>query len=287
MSDSRFDYPAPVAALGALDDASGNYRAEGWPDLVTQFGLTAEHVPDLIRMAHDLEGFWNILAEEDHDVPLTGYAPINAVHALGQLGVPDAIDSLIHLIHRNEAEEWDSDYFFDHIPSAIGLFGKPALLPVADYLADQGNPVEARAFLAASLQHMAEADPESRDGATIIATTQLAQHAIQDPWVNASLIDVLVELKAVKAASIMEAAFESGNVDLSLMGDWEDIQIRLGLLEERLTPVPQLEWVRELTPAPKTRKKAVAPKVNQKKQFNKMVSAKKKAKAKRKKKRKR
>lgn len=48
----------------------------------------------------------------------------------------------------------------------------------------------------------------------------------------------LTDLKAVEAASIMEEAFAADTVDLSIQGDWEDTQIRLGLLHERLTPKP-------------------------------------------------
>ena len=34
----------------------------------------------------------------------------------------------------------------------------------------------------------------------------------------------------------MEAAFVAEKVDLSIAGDWEDVQIALGLLAQRLTP---------------------------------------------------
>jgi hypothetical protein len=42
----------------------------------------------------------------------------------------------------------------------------------------------------------------------------------------------------VEAASIMEAVFQSGRFDLRHQGDWEDVQIELGLLSERITPSP-------------------------------------------------
>jgi hypothetical protein len=40
----------------------------------------------------------------------------------------------------------------------------------------------------------------------------------------------------------MEQAFVADRVDLSIMGDWEDVQIDLGLLEERLTPSDYGNW---------------------------------------------
>ena len=36
----------------------------------------------------------------------------------------------------------------------------------------------------------------------------------------------------------MEAACATDNVDESVCGDWEDVQVELGLLPERLTPRP-------------------------------------------------
>jgi hypothetical protein len=36
----------------------------------------------------------------------------------------------------------------------------------------------------------------------------------------------------------MEKAFAAKRVDISIPGDWEDVQIQLGLLDERLTPAP-------------------------------------------------
>jgi len=42
-------------------------------------------------------------------------------------------------------------------------------------------------------------------------------------------------------------------VDISILGDWEDAQIELGLLEERLTPAPQYTWLPDLFP-PKPRR---------------------------------
>lgn len=50
-----------------------------------------------------------------------------------------------------------------------------------------------------------------------------------------------MDLQAVESASIIEAAFVAKNVDISIHGDWEDVQIELGLLQERLTPAPNYQ----------------------------------------------
>jgi hypothetical protein len=48
----------------------------------------------------------------------------------------------------------------------------------------------------------------------------------------------LCDLKAVESAFVIEGAFAADGVDLSILGDWEEAQILLGLLEKRVTPKP-------------------------------------------------
>jgi hypothetical protein len=62
---------------------------------------------------------------------------------------------------------------------------------------------------------------------------------------NGCLISDLIDLKAVEAAPLMARAFEARRVDLSVAGDWEDVQVELGLLAQRETPQPNY-WLEDL-----------------------------------------
>ena len=42
----------------------------------------------------------------------------------------------------------------------------------------------------------------------------------------------------MKSAPVIERAFAAGCVDISVRGDWEDVQVELGLARERITPKP-------------------------------------------------
>jgi hypothetical protein len=53
---------------------------------------------------------------------------------------------------------------------------------------------------------------------------------------NGAIISELLDLEAVEAAPQMKQAFAAGVVDESVAGDWEDVQIELGLKEKRDTP---------------------------------------------------
>jgi hypothetical protein len=59
----------------------------------------------------------------------------------------------------------------------------------------------------------------------------------------------LCDLKAVESAAVIEGAFAADTVDLSMLGDWEEAQILLGLLEERVTPAPNF-FAMEFGPLP-------------------------------------
>jgi hypothetical protein len=47
----------------------------------------------------------------------------------------------------------------------------------------------------------------------------------------------------------MEEAFKADQVDLSVNGDWEDVQVELGVLPARLTPAPS-PWYSRLVDSP-------------------------------------
>ncbi|MBE0696918.1 MAG: hypothetical protein IH586_08335 [Anaerolineaceae bacterium] len=52
---------------------------------------------------------------------------------------------------------------------------------------------------------------------------------------NTILIDFLISLKAVEAAPLIKPIYEADRVDPVFVGDWEDFQVKVGLLKERLT----------------------------------------------------
>ena len=46
---------------------------------------------------------------------------------------------------------------------------------------------------------------------------------------NGFLVEALVELEAREAIPVIEQAFDKGYVDPIVMGDWDDVQVELGL----------------------------------------------------------
>jgi HEAT repeat protein len=221
MSEAYHD---PVAQLLTLGDP----RQGGRDYLV--LGLTAKHVPALVRMALDEDLHW--ADSESAEV----WAPLHAWRALGQLRAEAAIEPLLQLLDRSD--EYDDDWAQEDLPKVFGMIGPAAIPGLRDFLADADHGEWARITAGEGLIKMVERFPEIREQVVAIITDQLRLFAEQERVVNAFLVSALCDLKAVESAAIIEQAFAADAVDLAVIGDWEEAQILLGLLEERLTPAP-------------------------------------------------
>src|SRR4051794_35144213 len=115
------NYPPPVRAL--LSRGKPRSQRE-WDDYLA-LGLTAEHIPDLIRMAVDPE-----LNEGDGDSREV-WAPLYAWRALGQLRAVEAIEPLLDLF--TELEEDGDDYAVGDMKPLFALIGPPSIPALAAY----------------------------------------------------------------------------------------------------------------------------------------------------------
>src|SRR5947207_3633038 len=110
------------------------------------------------------------------------------------------------------------------------MIGPVALPTLAAYIADVSHGETARSIVISSIEKLASQQPETRSECIALLTKQLELFTENGPDINASLILGLATLKAVEAAPLIERAFAANAVDIYLMGDWEDVQVELGLL---------------------------------------------------------
>lgn len=218
------DYRPPVAqllTLGApLIDPDGiSYR---------QLGLSEADVPELCRLAQAATLY------DDEADDLETYASVHAWRALGELRAEAAIAPLIGELRHAEMDDWAAE----ELPTILGQIGPSAIAPLTAYLEDDENHTWARVTAMESLSEIARAFPQNRDRCVAILSEQLTRFTEQDTDFNALLIAELCTLAAVEAAPLMEQAFAADAVDMTIMGDWEDVQLELGLLQQRLTPRP-------------------------------------------------
>lgn len=212
-------YSPPVDKLLTLGDCR-NFR--GWPNYL-ELGLGPEHIPDLIRMAIDDELNW--AASDSLEV----WAPVHAWRALGQLHAEAAVEPLMRLLHELEGSDWPGE----ELPKVYGMIGAAAIPALTAYLADKSHGWHPRAVAAESLEQIGKMHPEVRAECVAALTRQLEQFAEDDPTLNSFVICSLIGLKAVESAPMIERTFTANCVERFVVGDWEDVQVSLGLREAR------------------------------------------------------
>jgi hypothetical protein len=192
--------------------------SDDWPNYL-ELGLGPEQVPDLIRLATDEELIW-----DDSD-RLDVWAPLHAWRALGQLRAEAAIGPLLSLFDPLVENDWVTE----ELPDVLGMIGQAALPALAAYIADSSYDEDARISAIRSVEKIGTRWPEARPAGVALLMKQLELFTENEPEVNGFLVLALVELQATEAAPLMERAFAAKRVDPIVMGEWEDVQVELGL----------------------------------------------------------
>jgi PBS lyase HEAT-like repeat-containing protein len=241
--DRNTRYQPPMERLLTYGE-SNRITPDEWPDY-RELGIGPEQIPELIQMATDEE--LNLAAAESTEV----WAPLHAWRALGQLRAVEAVEPLLELFDRLEEDDW----VHEELPVVFGLIGPPALPALAAYLADLSHTDSSRISAIRSIEEIGKRWPDARAEALAMLEERLERFEENESDVNAFLVEALVELGAKEAAPLIERAFAEGYVDPMVMGDWEDVQVELGLKSaEEVAPKQRSEWRESLLPSPQASK---------------------------------
>lgn len=235
-------YTEPVSKLLKLGRPDG----EEWLDY-SALGIARDHIPDLIRLVEDHE--MRIMEPpvnlpNDEDLP-EWYAQIHAWRALGQFKAEEAIPAILGILHQVDDE--DDDWIGEDADEVFALIGPVAIGPIAEYLRDDTNGLYARVEAAKSLHAIGKTYPEKREDCASVLASVLENYEKNDEGLNGFIVYDLVRLRAVVHIALIERAFKTGNVDEMIMGDFEDVQVELGLLQERITKPARLPFFERLT----------------------------------------
>ena len=215
-------YPSPVDKLLTYGDCS---KMRDIPNYVQKFGFNADHVPDLIRMATDAE-----LNNADQD-SVEVWSPVHAIRVLTQLSAEAASQPLVNLFH-----EVDDDWTPGELAEYFATVGAAAIPTLEAYLGDSSHDAYQLADAATALTKIAEKHPDLRDRCVAVLTQRLEDFANNDPEFNAFLIGELLDLQAVESAPVIEQAFVANRVPPFIVGDWDDVQVELGLKTREEVP---------------------------------------------------
>lgn len=228
-------YAPPLDQLLALGDAS---KMSKWPNYLAR-GFGPQHVPELIRMA--IDPALNEALSDSKEV----WAPVHAWRTLGQLHAAEAAAPLATLFQR--IDDNDDDFLTTDLPETFGILGPAAIPVLAEYMASSRHGLFARCAAASSLREIGERHPEARQAVIEALAAQLGRADGGAPELNGFVVADLLKLEAVEAAPAMQAAFDANRVETGIAGDWEDVQIALGLKTEREHPRVPSAALQEIT----------------------------------------
>ncbi len=226
----RKKYTHPTKQLLVYGDCRevGNHFDE-WPNYL-ELGFTKEHIPELIQMATDEDLNW------DDSESLEVWAPAHAWRTLGQLRAEEAIEPLLVLLHRADDDDDYDEWISEELPYVYGMIGAKAIPVLAKYLADKSNGVNFGIDICDCFKQIGNMQPETRDECVFVLVRQLNKLTDNAPEVNAFLVSTLTDMKAVESLPNIKQAYEKECVDYTILGDYEDAEILMGVRQKRSTP---------------------------------------------------
>ena len=227
---SGASYTSPVNQLLTYGECDGVSPTD-WPNYL-DLGISTGQIPELIRLATDEE-----LYQADPE-SAASWAPIHAWRTLGQLQAPEAIEPLISLFAKRDGEDDLWEWIGEELPTVLSLIGPSAIPALASHLATTSQGFFSRLTAINSLEKIGSQHPDSRMDSVTVLTQQLESFRENGLELNGFIIAALLDLKAVESASVIEQAFGADCVDNRVAGDWDDVQVELGL--KSWTDVPQM-----------------------------------------------
>lgn len=212
-------------------------------DYLTLFGIGPEHIPELIRMATDKQ----LVSEDASDLEFT--APLHAIRALAQLHALVAIEALLPLFDETGEDNLENEWMDAELIGFYEALGPVALPALKTFFTSAHQTWHPATNIAQAIQQIGEKYPESRAESISIITQRLENSDASEDELNGFLVANLITLHAVEAVPVIQRAYEAGYVDLSICGDWTEVQYELGL-KERPARTPLETSIFDLLTAP-------------------------------------
>lgn len=234
---SKNTYHPPVTALLTYGQCKG-VRPKNWPDYLGELGFDQSHIPELMEMVTD-----DALHQARSD-SLEIWAPTHAWRVLGLIGKGSDIpvEPLLGLL-RNIDYDWAQE----EIPVVIGFIGPSTFPAIEKYWAQTTDHYRERIPALYCLSNIGLHHPEQREQCLDRLSELLAQEN-NHRTLNAFLVDALCELNATEKATEIEQAFTQNRVDLTIIGDWDEVQVKLGFKTREDVPLRRFSPTEVLGP---------------------------------------
>lgn len=204
------------------------FSRDPWPDYVNLYSLTIDDVPALLALFADETV--DTLPQDSPEI----WAPVHAWRALGQLRSEGAIEPFITSFDRLR----EDDVSLTELPKAIGMIGAAAIPALAQHMQQFDTNEFSRMMAVDALCEIALRHPANRDPVLAIYRAYLTAPDTAAFELNGILLGRLLDLNATEAIEEIRQLFARDCVNLSCVGDLEDVEVGLGLRESRETPRP-------------------------------------------------
>jgi hypothetical protein len=226
MATSR--YLPPVDQLLTYGDAHDNIA--DWSGYLS-LGIGLEHIPMLIQMLED-ESLFTAESEGVED-----YAVVHVWRTLGELKAEAAIPVLLSVLSRWGDEEPWWDWLMEELPVVFQTIGTIAIPALLEFMSDSTQSDSSRSTAISALKSIGQQYLESRLQCIEGITQQLQKFTDNSADLNAYLIGGLIDLNAIESVAVMEQAFQQKCVEESIVGDWDEVQVDLGLKTREEVPL--------------------------------------------------
>lgn len=205
-------------------------------DYIKQFNLSPDDLPIFaVMVSSDKLHF----ANDDRY-----FVPLHSVCAIADLQVAGSETLIINELYR--CHTYDDDYLSELAPFCLAKFGREAF----DNFVNASNQLDdpfAKSIFQETFKIIAQTQPKNREPAIDVLVKSLQDFANHDKTYNSFLINSLVDLKANEHSPLIKQAFDADCVDLSVQGDYEEVEILFGIRQQRSTPRPEFwgnddEW---------------------------------------------
>lgn len=210
-------YTSPVSELLTL----GVCDWKEWADY-SRFEFSDSHIPELLQLAKD----WALF---DHDDDEMVYAPVHAWRVLGILQAEQAVDYFVELLKKDDETFVISEY----LPSAFGRLGAPGTVRLWEIALNAEEDEDARDLAIESLSWNGIFHKDDRDETVKALQKLLGDHSDDETYLNTAVLGALLELEAKESIDVIHEAYQRGKIDREVHGDFEDVEVELGIKSER------------------------------------------------------
>lgn len=223
-------YDGKVAKLLSL--GRDTFMIEDGYSYVAKFGFAQDDVEQLLLLAKDIDIYQYDYSDIPEDEGLEFFGVIHAWHVLSELEVPKAKEIFIKMI-----EDCDDDYYDDWILSDFRLLIKPFRKDMYEYFEESsqlgGYSVWTRLEYIGAIGDMLKAKEVEAQKVDEYIVKILSSS--DNDIVNAGVISICMDEKLIQHHEVIKKCFERKAVDIDHVGDLEDVEIEMGLKEERET----------------------------------------------------